>query len=74
MLSFGDITLVCHPNTVVKGSYTISDDDGRASVNGWREFINKNPGLKIKDKPLFFLNRGKSGAFLFVAYVPTLPA
>jgi hypothetical protein len=34
----------------------------------------KNLGLKIQDKLLFFLNRGKSGAFLFVAYVPTLPA
>jgi hypothetical protein len=39
--------LVCHPKTVVKGSYMISNNNGRASVNGWKEFINKNPNLKI---------------------------
>jgi hypothetical protein len=43
----GDITLVCHPNTVVKGSYAISNHDGHARMNGWRELINKNPSLKI---------------------------
>lgn len=74
MSSSGDITLVCHPNTVVKSSYTISYDDGRLCVNGWKEFISKIPSLKIEDKVLFLLYIGNSGTFLFVSYVPTLPA
>jgi hypothetical protein len=59
--------LIYHPKIVVKGSYMISNNDGRASMNGWKKFINNNPNLKIRDKLLFFLNLGMSGAFLFVA-------
>ena len=74
MLSSGDIILVCHPEIVVTGSYMISEDDKRVSVNGWKEFMNKNRNLAIGDKMLFLLYLGKSGAFLFVYYVPTLSA
>ena len=58
MSSYGDIKLVCHPETVVKGSYMISEDDKRVSVNGWKEFMNKNPNLEIGDKMLFLLYLG----------------
>ena len=74
MPSSGDITLVFHPHTVVKGSYMISDYDGRVSVNGWNKLINKKMNLKIEDNMLLFLYLGNSGGFLFVYKVPTLRA
>ena len=74
MSSSGDITLVCHPNTMVKSLYTILHDDGRLCVNGWKEFISKIPTLKIEDKVLFLLYIGNLGTFHFVSYVPTMSA
>lgn len=72
MEEYGDITIVRHPDTKVKTSYTISEDDhGRVTINGWKEFMDKEPNLGIGHKMLFILYLGfESGAFLFVFHIP----
>ena len=71
MQNCGDITLVYHPSTVVKGTYRNSKDK-RISVNGWKEFMNKNQNLAIGDKLLFRLYLGCVGAFIFVSFIPNM--
>ena len=68
----GDITLVWHPNIVVSGSYTISEDV--VTVSGWSKFVNRNAFLEIEDTVLLFLHIGTSRLFLFAFYIPTMPA
>lgn len=69
----GDIQLVCHPNTRVDGYYTISPDDGRLCVTGWKDFMKKENNLKMGDKMLFMLYIGIEGVFMFASHVPELP-
>lgn len=67
---FGFITIVRHPNTVVKATYSISTSDGRLSVGGWKEFMKKENVLQLGDKVLLLLYSGNQGLFMFVTDVP----
>ena len=69
MYDSGNITIVCHPYSKVRSTYTISPDDGRILVNGWKEFMEKEDTLRIGDTMLFMLYHGNKGAFLFASYI-----
>jgi hypothetical protein len=67
----GEITIVCDEFTKVKGSYTISPEDGRICVAaGWKEVMEKECFLKIGDKMFFMLYVGSAGPFIFAYLVP----
>ena len=68
----GDLTLVWHPNIVLRGSYAISKDG--VSVSGWNTLLKMNTFLEVEDKLLLFLHIGSSELFLFGFYIPTMPA
>lgn len=70
MHEYGDITIVCHPFTKVIGSYTVSADDGRLCVTGWKKFMEEEHFMQMGDKMLFLLFVANAGAFLFVSYIP----
>lgn len=71
----GAITLVCHPNTRLSSTYTISNDnqDKRVCVNKWDKFMKMEPTLKMGHKVLMILHLGDHGIYLFVSYVPDVP-
>lgn len=66
---YGNITVVCHPDSKVRTTYAISPDDGRILVNGWKDFMEKEDTLRIGDTMLFMLYRGNAGVFLFAFYI-----
>jgi hypothetical protein len=67
----GDMTIVCHPHTMVKGSYSIADNnDGRLCVNSWKKFMDKELTFRMGDKMLFLLYQENAGAYLFVSRFP----
>ena len=71
MADYGDITIVCDQYTKVKGSYSISPEDGRVCCAGWRDAIIRDEDFRgIGDKFFFMLYVGRAGAFLFAFYVP----
>jgi len=67
---YGCVTIVRHPHTAVKGTYSISTSDGRLSVGGWKEFMKKENVFQLGDKVLLLLYSGNQGLFLFVTDVP----
>ena len=71
----GVVTLVCHPNTRLSSTYTISTDkhDKRVCVNKWDKFMKMETKLKIGDKVLMILHVGDHGIYLFVSHVPDVP-
>ena len=68
----GTITIVCHPNTEVRSTYSISVLDGRMCISGWKEFMAKERHLKKGDKMLFLLYQGTEGMYLFATHVPEI--
>lgn len=73
MAEYGDITIVCDKYTKVKGSYSISPEDGRVCCAGWREVMSQEEDFRrIGDKMFFMLYVGRKGAFLFAFYVPNV--
>jgi hypothetical protein len=73
MAEYGAITIVCHPNTRVSSTYTISDIDGRVCVNKWNELMMKEKLLVIGEKVMMLLYLGNHGIYLFVSHVPDVP-
>jgi hypothetical protein len=71
MADYGDITIVCDQFIKVKGSYTISPEDGRVCCVGWRDVMLQDEDFwAIGDMLFFMLYVGCKGAFLFAFYVP----
>jgi hypothetical protein len=69
----GGITIVRHPDTKMKTSYSTSksNSDNRVTINGWKAFMQKENTLKIGDKMLFMLYVGiTSEPYLFVSHIP----
>lgn len=73
MEEYGAITIVYHPHSTVSSTYTISDIDGRVSVNKWNEFMKKEKILLLGQKVLMLLYLGDHGIYLFVSHVPDVP-
>ena len=67
----GGMTIVCYPHTMVQGSYTISNKDGRLCLNSWKNFMDKEPTLGVGVKMLFLMYQDYyKGAYLFVTHFP----
>ena len=69
MAAFGRITIIGHPDAELNTSYTLSELDGRISVNGWKKFM-KQRQRQIGQKMLFMIYIGNAGNFLFVSDDP----
>ena len=71
----GHITIMSNAYNKVKGSYTIFAEDGSLCIGtAWKEFLMKEPSLKVGDKMMFLLSVGQKGPYLFVGYVPDVVA